>query len=179
MKEMKERPLNLTAFNLDAALEENAEVYTRNGYRAEIIKSSMKGEFCVIAEVSSPEPIVVANRLDGTFESANGEAHDLDLMLRVFDSASEIPSRHEGRYGVKAVKTPLAPLALQVGGNHYKAMAIQPVEYCHKNNLSSLASSVVRYVSRHEQKNGKEDLLKAKHCLDLLIEFDYEQEKPS
>jgi len=61
----------------------------------------------------------------------------------------------------------------QVAGDHYKDMPIQPIEFCHKNKLGSIESSIIRYICRHKKKNGKEDLLKAKHLIDMLLEFDY------
>jgi carbonic anhydrase/acetyltransferase-like protein (isoleucine patch superfamily) len=59
----------------------------------------------------------------------------------------------------------------QVGGTHYKDLAIQPVEYCQRNNLGFCESSVVKYVTRHKAKAGVEDLKKARHFIDLLIEM--------
>ena len=64
-------------------------------------------------------------------------------------------------------------LSKQVGGNHYKYMKIQPVEYCRANEMGGLESSVVRYVSRHKEKNGRIDIEKAIHCLELILELDY------
>ncbi len=64
-------------------------------------------------------------------------------------------------------------LDVQVGGNHYKKCKIQPVEYCIKNGLGTCESAVVKYVTRHKDKNGRQDLEKAKHYLDLLIEHEY------
>jgi hypothetical protein len=64
-------------------------------------------------------------------------------------------------------------LDVQVGGNHYKNMAIQPVEFTMKNNLNFCQGSVVKYISRYKFKNGLEDLKKAKHFIDLLIEIEY------
>ena len=64
----------------------------------------------------------------------------------------------------------LDPHNAQVGGTHYVDMAIQPVEYIQKNNLGFLEGCVVKYVSRWKAKNGIEDLKKARHCLDMLIE---------
>ena len=63
-------------------------------------------------------------------------------------------------------------LSRQTGGNHYKSMLIQPAEYAEKNGLSLLEGNIVKYISRWKKK-GKplEDLLKAKHCIDLLIEL--------
>lgn len=62
---------------------------------------------------------------------------------------------------------------IQVGGNHYKDLKIQPIEYIHANGLNFLEGNVVKYITRHRNKNGKQDLEKAKHCIDLLIEFEY------
>lgn len=61
----------------------------------------------------------------------------------------------------------------QEGGSHYKGFAIQPTEYCHKNQLPWCESNIIKYVSRHKLKGKHNDLLKAKHYLDLLIEMDY------
>ena len=61
----------------------------------------------------------------------------------------------------------------QVGGNHYKDMAIQPFEFCQRNNLNMGESGIVKYVCRHRHKNGKEDLLKARHLIDMIIELEY------
>jgi len=63
-------------------------------------------------------------------------------------------------------------LTKQTGGNHYKSMIIQPAEYAEKNGLSLLEGNVVKYISRWKLKGHPlADLLKAKHCIDLLIEL--------
>ena len=64
-------------------------------------------------------------------------------------------------------------LGKQVGGGHYKDLTIQPIEYCQKNELNALESFVVKYVTRHRNKNGVEDINKAIHCLELLKEIEY------
>ena len=69
------------------------------------------------------------------------------------------------------------PLATQEGGGHYKDMAIQPVEYIHANGLGFIEGCVVKYVSRYRDKNGLEDLKKARHFIDLLISLEYSDEK--
>ena len=61
----------------------------------------------------------------------------------------------------------------QVGGDWYKNLAIQPLEYCQKNNLNMAESGVVKYVTRHRARNGKQDLEKAIHLLQMLIEMEY------
>lgn len=57
----------------------------------------------------------------------------------------------------------------QVAGTHYK-QPIQPWDYIHGNNMGYLAGNIVKYVSRYQSKNGLEDLYKAQHYLEKLIE---------
>ena len=64
----------------------------------------------------------------------------------------------------------------QIGGDHYKNMAIQPIEYIQANNLGFLEGNIVKYVSRWKSKGGVEDLKKARHYINLLIEHE-ENEK--
>jgi len=73
-------------------------------------------------------------------------------------------------------KEPIKPSDLQVSGAHYKSMAIQPAEYNTKNKLGFLEGNAIKYVSRHGSKNGVDDLRKAIHCLELLIEWTYDGE---
>lgn len=60
----------------------------------------------------------------------------------------------------------------QVGGNHYKRFKIQPVEFINENNLSYMQGNVIKYVVRYPFKNGIADLEKAKHYIEMLIEFE-------
>jgi len=63
-------------------------------------------------------------------------------------------------------------LSSQIGGDHYKSMKIQPMEYSMANRLDPCQHTIIKYVSRFRSKNGLEDLIKAKHCIDLLIELE-------
>lgn len=65
------------------------------------------------------------------------------------------------------------PLDVQVGGGHYKNMAIQPIEFTHKNNLNFCQGNIIKYATRYKAKNGKEDLEKVIHYAQLLIELEY------
>ena len=69
------------------------------------------------------------------------------------------------------------PLAIQVGGGHYKDLKIQPVEYIHANSLPFIEGCVVKYVTRHRAKNGRADVEKAIHFLQILLELEYGDEK--
>ena len=70
-------------------------------------------------------------------------------------------------------KSSKTALNKQVGGNHYKNMPIQVVEFCQLNNLNTCESNVIKYIVRHQDKGGKESLEKAKHFIDMIIERDY------
>lgn len=61
----------------------------------------------------------------------------------------------------------------QVGGDHYKHMPIQPMQYSMANNLNACQHTVIKYVTRYKAKGGKQDLLKAIHTLQYLIELEY------
>lgn len=65
----------------------------------------------------------------------------------------------------------------QIGGSHYKDMKIQPVEFIVQNNIGYIEGNIIKYVCRYKNKNGIQDLEKAKHYLEMLIE--YEKEKPN
>ena len=69
------------------------------------------------------------------------------------------------------------PLTTQVGGNHYKDLVIQPIEYIVKNNLPYMEGNIVKYITRWRKKNGIQDLQKVIHYTQMLIEF--EQRKAS
>ena len=67
------------------------------------------------------------------------------------------------------------PLDIQVKGNHYKKYAIQPVQFFYENNVPFIEGAIIKYVIRHRDKNGKDDLDKAKHMIDLLIKLEYDK----
>lgn len=62
-------------------------------------------------------------------------------------------------------------LNVQVGGSHYKNMAMQPVEFAVKARLSFIQGCIVKYVSRYKSKNGKQDIEKVIHFAKLAIEL--------
>lgn len=66
----------------------------------------------------------------------------------------------------------MSALDKQEGGFHYKDYPIQPVEFITKNKLGFLEGCVIKRVCRWRAKNGIEDLRKAIHELELLIEME-------
>lgn len=60
----------------------------------------------------------------------------------------------------------------QIGGDHYTKLVIQPMQYSMANKLDACQHTIIKYVTRFRDKGGIQDLEKAKHVIDLLIEFE-------
>lgn len=76
-------------------------------------------------------------------------------------------------YARKVEPDQQSALSKQVAGDHYKSVAIQPVQYIHANGIGFFEGNVIKYVTRHRAKNGAEDIKKAIHYLNLLLELEY------
>ena len=61
----------------------------------------------------------------------------------------------------------------QIGGSHYKKMKIQPSEFINENKLLFAEGNAIKYICRHRHKGEVQDLEKAKHYIDMIIERDY------
>ena len=64
-------------------------------------------------------------------------------------------------------------LDIQHGGSHYKDKKIQPIEYITANNLDFCEGNIVKYASRHKEKNGAEDIRKVIHYAQFILKFEY------
>jgi len=58
----------------------------------------------------------------------------------------------------------------QIGGDHYNRYAIQPVDFIIANKLDWCEANAVKYITRWKDKNGVEDIKKAIHYLEILLE---------
>jgi hypothetical protein len=67
----------------------------------------------------------------------------------------------------------LSSLLKQVGGDHYKKMAIQPAEFINANKLLFAEGNAIKYICRHSSKGGIQDIDKAIHYLEMVKERDY------
>ena len=65
----------------------------------------------------------------------------------------------------------------QVGGSRYKKMKIQPSKFVIENKLLFPEGNVIKYICRHQYKGGKQDLEKAIHFIEMIIERDYRDKK--
>ena len=73
----------------------------------------------------------------------------------------------------------MSALDTQIGGSHYKNMPIQPMQYSMANELDACQHTIIKYVTRFREKGGVQDLEKAKHVIDMLIEFEQNGVKPA
>lgn len=92
--------------------------------------------------------------------------NSLGVNLKAWDEL--VKDAPQSTFGQKSA------LKEQIGGKHYSEMVIQPIEFIHKNGLSFIQGNVIKYVCRYKSKGGIEDLNKAKHYIDLLIELEGE-----
>ena len=65
----------------------------------------------------------------------------------------------------------------QIGGDHYKKMAVQPSDYIVKNRLGWYEGNIVKYITRHSIKGGRQDIEKVIHYAELLLEDQYTPKK--
>jgi hypothetical protein len=65
----------------------------------------------------------------------------------------------------------------QVGGSHYKKYKIQPSRFINENKILFAEGNAIKYICRHQDKGGKQDLLKAIHYIQMILERDYNNEK--
>jgi hypothetical protein len=63
----------------------------------------------------------------------------------------------------------------QVGGAHYKKYKIQPSRFINDNKILFAEGNAIKYICRHQDKGRKQDILKAIHYLEMIIERDYEK----
>ena len=62
----------------------------------------------------------------------------------------------------------------QIGGSHYQNMVMQPSEFINKNKLPFAEGSAIKYICRHAAKGKQEDIHKAIHYLEMILDRDYQ-----
>lgn len=67
----------------------------------------------------------------------------------------------------------MSALDMQVSGSHYTKLKIQPIEFIQANDLDFFQGNVIKYITRHKDKNGVDDLRKVIHYAQLAIELQY------
>ena len=95
-------------------------------------------------------------------------------MLKQLEGYDPQPKVDEYRKHVADLNKPSSK---QVGGNHYKNFKIQPAEFCYYNEIPYLEATAIKYLCRHRDKNKAQDIKKAIHFLELILEYEYSEEK--
>jgi hypothetical protein len=104
----------------------------------------------------------MTDRMDIIARNGNDGEHYKELTYReVCDAVAK-----KNQAGREARQT-------QVGGDHYSKMNIQPIDFITQNNLSFIQGNIIKYVCRYKDKNGLQDLKKAQHYMNMLLEIEY------
>lgn len=124
--------------------------------------------------------------LDGRYSDVELVSHNVDMLRKELHNIADCTistkfvksiEGNEQEYITKVNVYNETSLEQQVGGEHYKNFAIQPVEFIHKNNLGFIVGNIIKYICRYKDKNGIEDLKKAKHYIDMLIELEEKEQE--
>jgi len=92
----------------------------------------------------------------------------VDMRGTTLDGVQGLPDKIEAKKE--------SVLDIQHGGSHYKDKGIQPIEYITANNLDFCEGNIVKYASRHKEKNGAEDIRKVIHYAQFILKFQYGEE---
>ena len=111
----------------------------------------------MISDVSAPEGLEERQE--------RRERHDEYMARRTAEEKAIKKGTYEYEYGKPSDK--------QIGGSHYKDFKIMPIEYITQNKLDFCEGNIVKYISRHEKKNGAEDIRKVIHYAELILEQKY------
>ena len=119
---------------------------------------------------------------DWTFEDNHAKLY-ADMInfeeqqnMGMMDEAIKETVKEKGFVKTNLKKQAMQATLKQVGGNHYKDCKIQPIEYITANNLTYAEGNIIKYVTRSRRKGGKNDLLKAKHYIEIILEMEYKDE---
>jgi len=91
---------------------------------------------------------------------------------RPLDTMDEV-AYHELKSKYKNLEEKLGAYKKQIGGSHYKDMKVQPAQFINDNKLLFAEGNAIKYICRHKHKGEVQDLEKAKHYIDMIIERDY------
>lgn len=115
---------------------------------------------------------------NGITEVYNGEEDDwINTDSSCFDfilNKGKVIWKREQETVNRINRNEFNPLVPQEGGDHYKLRPIQPIEYSERNGLSMSQGNIVKYITRHKEKNGVEDLAKVVHYALLEAYFVYD-----
>lgn len=92
------------------------------------------------------------------------------VNIEITDGEDDVQRKGEVGGDKNERRLSLPPKSTQVGGDHYSKMKIQPIDFITANGIGYMEGNIIKYVCRYKSKNGVEDLKKAQHYLQMLIE---------
>lgn len=134
---------------------------TRDNYTVEIKEIRNHPNYPIIAS------------FEGSFITYTSKGKYYEDEDDSFDLIKIAPDKIQTTESIESSQSKPTSLTVQEGGDHYKTLKIQPVEYIVANNLSFLQGNVVKYITRYKQKNGEEDIKKVIHYCQLILELEY------
>lgn len=111
---------------------------------------------------------VYQDRAGNAFPCINCTDDDLQFVQKAYVGWKSPEEKEETMARKERVPVSLDPLASQVGGDHYQ-MPIQPIEFIVKNDIPYREGNAIKYICRHKNKNGKQDIEKAIHYLQMIL----------
>jgi hypothetical protein len=104
-------------------------------------------------------------------------SHDNDTLRQIVSECLLTDEEFDERYRPPSA-APVSALDQQEGGDHYRVLAIQPVEYIHANRdqIDFLAGNIIKYASRHRARGGAGDVRKIIHYAKLILQLEYGEE---
>ena len=119
------------------------------------------------------EQVVICRRWNKTIVHRDEFMNQWNERNNTVTNATTPPAQQEhNTEETKPIQQEVKATDTQIGGDHYTKLAIQPMRYSMENGLDALQHTIIKYVTRFRDKAGIEDLEKAKHCIDMLIEFE-------
>lgn len=121
--------------------------------------------------------------IDGTphgtydYEADRTLSKNTPRQLKVADEDDPTGFENDAFDGRVSPLKPKTANDIQHGGTHYKGKAIQPWDYIIANNMGFLDGTAIKYITRYKEKNGVEDLRKAIHFIEKLIEVETQNER--
>jgi len=141
----------------------------KNRFAVEQIKTRITaGE--TNAEIMKAVPKATSQQISNHRYLMNKNAKADKFVAAVLKKSKEIDTATQEDEAIQTILDERAN-KVQVGGTHYKFKDIQPWDAIHAWGLGFFSGNVVKYIARHREKNGVEDLKKARHYLDKLIEL--------
>lgn len=139
-----------------------------------------KSDQIIIEFINNPEADV--NKLAKKYKTAPSYVYKMRARAVQHTNDTEVDSEQDHimdalvyssqALGGWQVTADTGALDMQVGGDHYKKLKIQPIEFIHANNIPFIEGNIIKYIVRWRDKNGLKDLEKVKHYVDLLIDLE-------